>query len=229
MTFYRDAFKRLKFASYLVIGSSSYSSLALAQGPSFDCTKAETKDEVAICANAELSALESSYSAEYTLARQSQNGDGARIVAKAILQKRRDCGSDHGCIYGVLTEGNNRLGTLRGADRDLMVTPSASDGMPVKLGECATSKIVDIKARLGGGDFQTGTEVRYQNGGFQVSYSEETSVIKSSIGDPVRICLVGLPEDCPEGDIRGRRYHTTNLRTNDSWLMLNAQHLCGGA
>jgi hypothetical protein len=49
------------------------------------------------------------------------------------------------------------------------------------------------------------------------------------VGDKVELCLVALPEDCPPGDDRGKLYAATNERTGESWEMLDAVHMCGGA
>ena len=54
-------------------------------------------------------------------------------------------------------------------------------------------------------------------------------IIRSKVGDRVRICLDSLPKDCPPGDDRGKIYTTTNERTNESWTMQDSQHGCGGA
>jgi hypothetical protein len=43
------------------------------------------------------------------------------------------------------------------------------------------------------------------------------------------MCLVQLPFACPAGDVRGRWYTTTNLRTLESWTLPDAEHGCGGA
>ncbi len=48
-------------------------------------------------------------------------------------------------------------------------------------------------------------------------------------GDPVEMCLVSIPRDCPVGDDRGREYRTTNLRTRKSWRLPDSEHSCGGA
>jgi hypothetical protein len=42
-------------------------------------------------------------------------------------------------------------------------------------------------------------------------------------------CLTKLPTHCPPGDQRGKWYTTTNLRTDESWTLPDAEHMCGGA
>jgi hypothetical protein len=75
----------------------------------------------------------------------------------------------------------------------------------------------------------SGSAIVFANGGYQVSYEQEAAVDRSRPGDPVRICLVSIPKDCPPGDDRGRVYKTTNLRTHGSWTLPDAEHMCGGA
>jgi hypothetical protein len=102
--------------------------------------------------------------------------------------------------------------------------------LPTEIGACAITSIVQIGGRLEGDEnFDTGTSITYANDGAQVGYNRVEAVVKSRIGDPVRICLIDIPKDCPPGDDRGRGYRTTNLRTGKSWEMGDSQHMCGGA
>jgi hypothetical protein len=110
------------------------------------------------------------------------------------------------------------------------VVPASAGKLPTKIGACTKSKIKLIGGRLEGDtNFETGTGVIFDNGGVQISYDREEAVVHSRIGDPVRICLVELPKDCPPGDDRGKIYKTTNLRTGEHWEMPDSQHMCGGA
>ena len=63
--------------------------------------------------------------------------------------------------------------------------------------------------------------VVFANGGYQVSYEEVEAVQHSHNGDPVFMCLIRIPRNCPPGDARGRWYTTTNLRTMESWTMMD--------
>ncbi|HJW39842.1 MAG TPA: hypothetical protein VJ476_01290, partial [Rhizomicrobium sp.] len=58
---------------------------------------------------------------------------------------------------------------------------------------------------------------------------ELPEVHRSHVGDPVLMCLVFIPSDCPKGDDRGKVYTTTDLRTLQSWTLPDAEHSCGGA
>jgi len=107
--------------------------------------------------------------------------------------------------------------------------------LPAKVGECADTTITSITDRYGadltpgrskkGSD--TGTIIRFSNSGVQVSLEKERAIVKSQIFDKVNMCLVEIPKDCPAGDIRGRLYKTTNLRTGESWNLRNDIRSCG--
>jgi hypothetical protein len=106
--------------------------------------------------------------------------------------------------------------------------------LPRKVGECADTTITAITDRYGedisprgkkGTD--PGTIVRFSNSGVQVSLRRENSIVHSQIFDKVNMCLVEVPKECP-GDLRGRIYRTTNLRTREVWSLANDIKNCGG-
>ena len=111
---------------------------------------------------------------------------------------------------------------------------SAAQGLPTHEGACVHTKIAQLEHRLhdtttGAFDPHSGSAISFTNGGYQVSYEELPVLQGSRKGDPVLMCLIRIPRDCPPGDARGRVYTTTNLRTVDSWTMGDAEHSCGGA
>jgi hypothetical protein len=110
---------------------------------------------------------------------------------------------------------------------------SASAKIPVLIGECGRTTVESVSTRLSTGDGKSvhgsGSAIMLANGVFGVSYDQLASVDRSRRGDKVRTCLIQIPEDCPEGDDRGRVYKTTNLRTGESWTLPDASHMCGGA
>ena len=109
------------------------------------------------------------------------------------------------------------------------ILPARAEDLPTQVDACSQTTISFIGGRLEGDEnFETGTTVQFDNGGVQISYEREEGVVNSRVGDPVRICLVSLPEDCPPGDDRGKVYATTNLRTGASWEMPDSSHMCGG-
>lgn len=106
--------------------------------------------------------------------------------------------------------------------------------LPKKVGACVETSIKSVETRLVDGADNapipgSGSAVSFTNGGYQVSYDTVPAIERSKKGDPVRMCLVDVPSNCPKGDDRGRIYKTTNLRTHKSWRLPDSQHSCGGA
>jgi hypothetical protein len=99
--------------------------------------------------------------------------------------------------------------------------------LPAVIGACSETTIQDIGYRLGTPD--SGSAISYANGGVGVSYDAIPAIHNSQIGDPVSLCLVFVPDDCPPGDDRGKIYRATNLRTGESWELPDSAHSCGGA
>lgn len=100
----------------------------------------------------------------------------------------------------------------------------------MRLHQCVTTRIKQLGSRLEGQpESQSGSEVIYANGIFGVSYELVPALQHSRVGDPVRLCLISLPEDCPKGDDRGKIYAAKNLRTGARWELPDAEHMCGGA
>jgi len=112
--------------------------------------------------------------------------------------------------------------------------PPRGEPIPVRVGTCARTSIRQVTQRLEDGVTHrvipdSGSAVVLANGLYQVSYDQVGAVNRSRRGDPVIACLVKLPQHCPPGDDRGKLYTTTNLRTEESWTLPDAEHMCGGA
>lgn len=106
--------------------------------------------------------------------------------------------------------------------------------LQLRLGTCARTAVAEVTQRLTDGGTgrvipDSGSAVLFANGLYQVSYDQVAPLNQSRRGDPVLICLVALPENCPPGDDRGKVYTTTNLRTYESWTLPDSAHGCGGA
>ena len=101
-------------------------------------------------------------------------------------------------------------------------------GLPAKVGACVQTTIKQVTSRLEGAP-DSGSAIEYANGGYQVSYDVVATVAHWRKGDPIRLCLVELPKDCPPGDDRGKIYNATDLRTKQSWEAPDSEHSCGGA
>jgi hypothetical protein len=106
-------------------------------------------------------------------------------------------------------------------------------GMPHVPGTCSFTRIKQVTNRLEDGAGHpvpdSGSAVILENGVYGVSYDTVPEVQHSRRGDRVLTCLVKLPTNCPRGDDRGKLYTTTNLRTEESWTLPDAEHMCGGA
>lgn len=116
------------------------------------------------------------------------------------------------------------------------VSSSAGNGSRLLpgLGTCARTTIKQITQRLEDGRTHrmipnSGSAVMLSNGVYGVSYDELAPVNESKAGDAVYTCLVKVPRNCPPNDHRGKLYTTTNLRTENSWTLPDAEHMCGGA
>jgi hypothetical protein len=70
-------------------------------GPSFDCRRASSDDEIAICANAELSRLDRAIGDGFNYLRSRYGNRAARRVTDPMLQQRGDCESDVACIKRI--------------------------------------------------------------------------------------------------------------------------------
>lgn len=205
-------------------------------GPSFDCGRATADDEIAICSSSHLSELDNLMAAGFQFLKLHSGKKQANRIARPLLGMRQACGGDAGCIQqrqiDAVRAYQQRGAPIRLPDWASSSTPAAATGndMPQSVGACITSNIADFGGRLEGDEnFDSGTGVRFSNGGSQVSYEKEPGIIGSKVGDPVRICLVSIPKGCPPGDVRGKVYRTTNQRTGESWQLPDSQHMCGGA
>ncbi len=108
------------------------------------------------------------------------------------------------------------------------LAPVRADGLPEAIGNCTNTSIKAVGTRLAQ-DPGSGSLVFFENGSYQVSYGTVVGIDRSKPGDPVRMCLVYIPTECPKHDNRGREYRTTNLRTHEQWTLPNSSHSCGGA
>jgi hypothetical protein len=112
--------------------------------------------------------------------------------------------------------------------------PTAAATLPTQVGQCSATTIAKIGTRLVDGTTNqpipgSGSAVNFANGGYQVSYDTLPAITASRVGDPVTMCLISIPQNCPPGDARGKMYKTTNRRTHGSWTLPDSEHSCGGA
>lgn len=215
--------------------------------PSFDCGRATTQDERAICNDDRLAEMDQAASVAFGAIPAASRKEAHGAQAE-VLRARHACAGDKLCIldqqvtalqtydgYGPKVPippwvGSYRLALISSSGRPLV------GRLPSVVGQCTQTKIRSITDRFGGtikepkgDDFDQGSAVAFADGGFQVSYGYEPAIAASSVGDSVVLCLVSIPKNCPKGDDRGKFYSATNLRTKGSWLLPDAQHMCGGA
>lgn len=103
------------FFAFVVLAAISLTPAA-AHAASFDCARAANPDEKAICANPDLSALDSEMGGLWFAFRKVpmyMGGNGARMDdAQAFLQSRAKCGGDLSCLRPLYHE---RIATLQQA------------------------------------------------------------------------------------------------------------------
>ena len=104
----------------------------------------------------------------------------------------------------------------------------AKGPIPKKAGQCVRTEISELGSRLEGSP-DSGSAIAYANGITGVSYDIITAIRRSHVGDPVTLCLVSIPRNCPPGDDRGKVYSALNGRTQERWSLPDSQHSCGGA
>jgi uncharacterized protein len=218
-----------------------------AHAASFDCAKAASPDEHAVCSDPQLSQLDDLAATAFAQAKLAVPGDqegSAVAYARAFLQDRRACQADRSCLFGTYVAV---LTTYRGLGAKqpmpswisataIAGTQAPSNGpLPARIGQCSATQVASVTPRLDPGhppasaDFDSGTAVNYRNNGYQVSYEREPALLNSRPGDGVLICLVAIPHNCPRGDDRGRVYTVTNARTGATWTLPDSEHSCGGA
>ena len=232
----------------LVAAFASFSNCA-ARGASFDCARATTVEEQAVCADPGLSSLDSLLGQAFAKAKKDSASDQqemARVmaVARAFLKQRQACSSARSCLvasYAGALDGYGSAGSNvqipAWIDANVISGGRApdSDVLPKSPGQCVSTRVAEVHPRLGGdgpvksADYDSGTGVEFDNGGHQVSYNREPALMTSYPGDSVVMCLISIPQLCPHGDDRGRSYLVTNLRTKKTWTLPDSQHMCGGA
>jgi uncharacterized protein len=208
---------------------------------SFDCTKARTADEKAVCSDSQLSDLDVVANRAFAAAiKAADPGDRSKVrsVARDAMSERHKCGSDRVCIvdsylgsFGYYLQSGAEISLPPWLTAPLLARgPTPKGGrLPAAVGECTTTAVKEVGPRLEGGDGSDGTSVTFENGGYQVSYEREPKLVASRAGDKVVMCLATIPRFCPAADHRGKLYLVTNTRTGETWWLPDSEHGCGGA
>ena len=84
------------------------------EAASFDCRKAATADEKAICSDASLSGRDEQVAEAYRLAKGAAGTGAIRNLARELLAERRSCRSDAGCIAAVQEKSLRLYGAVSG-------------------------------------------------------------------------------------------------------------------
>ena len=218
-----------------------------ADGPSFDCAKASLPAEKAICADPQLSAIDLLVAKAYKGFEPAFGGD-KRKIARGLIADRNACKSDTACIVSALNNALQTYGNAPSWVQDYNIAligkkaldaaarnPGNKDQpLPSAVGQCASTHIKTLTTRLGDDPLETatpdaGSAATFTNGGGSVSYDREPGLAASKVGDPVEMCLIEIPRDCPKDDDRGRVYYSLDLVAKGSWALPDSEHLCGGA
>lgn len=212
-----------------------------AAAASFDCTKAQTRDEIAICKNAYLGEMDSLVSAAYATYEAEFQKKG--VVAKAFLADRRACAGDEACISTVQSRMLETYGgaapwvhdyakALMARKAWLLSRNGEETNHAPQVGECVVTHISSFTTRFGepvsDDNADAGAAIEFAAGIGQVSYDRDgLSGVKN--GDRAVVCLMSRPHDCPDNDVRGSYYFTFDIDAGARWDMADAQHMCGGA
>jgi hypothetical protein len=91
----------------------------------------------------------------------------------------------------------------------------AADPLPSGIGQCSRALISWIGTRLEDGQTgqpvtNSGSAVKFANGGYQVSYDTLPQISASRVGHPVTMCLVSVPRHARRLTIAG---YNTELST----------------
>lgn len=189
-----------------------------AEAASFDCAKAATASDRAICANPGLSALDGELGTIYAQ-RVAANPALRQLERGWIAARTAGCGGNVSCLTSLT---NAQISFLRSG----AAQPPAA--LPRSAGACSLTRISQVDTRL---ESQpgSGSAVSEANGADQVSYDQIPAIDASRVGDAALVCLVSIPRGCPAGDARGRVYAVADLRTLRAWSDADAEHRCGGA
>lgn len=101
-----------------------------------------------------------------------------------------------------------------------------------RVGQCFLTRVKEVGPRLEGGSDDPnndGVAINYADGHYQVDYTTNRFRMGFKAGDPVRLCTVSLPKNCPIGDHRGITYRALDLRSYRIWEAADHEHMCGGA
>lgn len=214
-----------------------------AYSASFDCEKASTLIENAICNDTELSTLDDSLLFTYKQAlAKAGNSENIKQDQKNWLKNTRNKCKNVDCLKKVYQERIELLNDV--SNFSSSISQQSVNDLPTKIGKCADSFVAEKTTRFedavpgeAGGEVNIGfanglgvyiTEVPYlsndANPDKHLYHSQD--FVK---GDKVKICLISVPQECPPGDERGKAYSVTNYKNKKTFSGVDSWHSCGGA
>jgi uncharacterized protein len=215
--------------------------LAIADGASFNCANARSKDEITICADPVLSDID--YRIGKAFGEFKSEFRPKREVARAFIADRNRCESDAACIAAVQARTIETYGggppwinlfaeSLMGRKAASYASGRLSTDKLEQPGQCAKTKIAKVTTRFGepveDSNTDAGTAIAFENGSYQVSYDRD-GLYGVKAGQLAVVCMMSRLHDCPEGDDRGTLLLTFDLETGTQWVLTDSQHMCGGA
>jgi len=158
-------------------------------------------------------------------------GGDKRKIARGLIADRNACRSDTACIVSALNNALQTYGNAPSWVQDYNIAligkkaldvaarnPGNRDqSLPSAVGQCATTHIKTLTTRLGDDPLETappegGSAATFTNGGGSVSYDREPGLAASKVGEPVEMCLIAIPRDCPRT--------TTVAGSTIRWILL---------
>ena len=154
-----------------------------------------------------------------------RSGDG-----KQIIQGAAGFQNIVGVAYELVSAkslSDETLAANPGSNPNFKLIDTGAQALPA-VGQCFETKVHDVGYRLEGVP-DSGTDVTFEDGHMMVDYSVSIAASRWRSGDPVRLCVVSLPTNCPPEDNRGVTYKATNIRAKNDWIAADSSHECGGA
>jgi uncharacterized protein len=170
--------------------------------PSFDCSKAVTPDEHAICSNARLSELDRLVAAGYQYVRQQYGDAEAKRVGHPLLQVRHACSADETCIEQKQLFAIKQFQSLGAPFGSIAILQSQN---PLSL----TKTIVQLKSD--GGIFVVPVEI---NGAITLDF-----VIDSGASD------VSVPADVVSTLIRSRTIRPSDFIGKQTYVLADGSEV----
>lgn len=124
----------------------------------------------------------------------------------------------------------------------IITIPSSAAPPPKSVGSCTDSFVQSKKFRMvpspgdpdysrNSNDFGKEVAIRLTNRIGIYSGDGDDFILSTNFatGHKVKVCLESLPQNCPPGDNRGKRYSFYDYLTGARVVGADSWHMCGGA